>query len=484
MINQSLFTSLANCKELKVTSSTKIMQIKSNEHKTRNRLFSLLSLISASILATACSSTTTIKLPDASKLSVKEENINCTYRKDIAVYRCSAAGVITTLAGKTTDWHEDRECYTEYSSYGPTDTASEDQDKKTIIPDASKASSLLCSVVIGSGYNYKSIRDTGEKDRELEILNYIDSEKMDESLSFEPGKKHRELLDYMQQLRAIYASRAIYHYHEEGPRLINQALAILPSASGYFYRGLSNDSWQGQIADYTKAIEINPQYVAAYFGRGYAKNELKDYQGAIADFNKALEINPEYPDAYMNRGNAKYYLKDYQGAIADYNKAIEINPEDPDNFHNYVARGLAKYYLKDYQGAIADYNKAIDIFPQDAPLYMKRGIAKGELKDYKGAIADFSNAIEINPQFAFAYNNRGWSKYLQGDFQDALKDANKALTINPNEGALLDTRGLIKHALGQDRSACEDLNRAVSLGVEETSKYLQSEEGAWCRNMQ
>ena len=41
----------------------------------------------------------------------------------------------------------------------------------------------------------------------------------------------------------------------------------------------------GAIADYTKAIKLNPNYADAYYNRGVAKSNLQDYDGAIADFN-------------------------------------------------------------------------------------------------------------------------------------------------------------------------------------------------------
>ena len=63
-----------------------------------------------------------------------------------------------------------------------------------------------------------------------------------------------------------------------------------------------------------------------YFYRAYSKDNLKDYKGAVADYTKAIEINPNYAYAYYNRGIAKDELKDYKGAIADYTKAIEIRP--------------------------------------------------------------------------------------------------------------------------------------------------------------
>ncbi|ABM79600.1 tetratricopeptide repeat-containing S1 family peptidase [Prochlorococcus marinus] len=320
--------------------------------------------------------------------------------------------------------------------------------------------------------------------------------------------------DYLAQAKASQSRKG---REQTVIKLTTQALALRSSGGGYFlrayakkklkdYQGAIADyskaleinpedantfnnrgnakhglgDYQGAISDYTKAIELDPQHALAYDNRGYSKHDLKDYQAAIADYNKAIEIDPQYAIAYNNRGTAKDDLKDYQGAIADYNKAIELDPQHAFAFSN---RGITKRNLGDTQGAIADYNKAIEINPQNAIAYNNRGLAKSNLGSYQEAIADCNKAIQIDPQYAGAYNSRGWIKYLQGDFQGALKDANKALAIAPNDGATLDTRGLAKHALGQDRSACKDLKRASSLGYQGTSQYLQSEEGAWCSNM-
>ena len=44
----------------------------------------------------------------------------------------------------------------------------------------------------------------------------------------------------------------------------------------------------------------------------------------IADFNRAIELDPKQPRAYMNRGFAKQAKGDHDGAIADYNRALEL----------------------------------------------------------------------------------------------------------------------------------------------------------------
>ena len=97
------------------------------------------------------------------------------------------------------------------------------------------------------------------------------------------------------------------------------------------------------------------QTVEDYFNSGKAKNELKDYMGAIQDYSKAIEINPNYAFAYNNRGNAKHRLQDYREAIQDYTKAIELNP----NFGKaYLGRGTAKILLGQKDSGCLDFSKA------------------------------------------------------------------------------------------------------------------------------
>ena len=86
-----------------------------------------------------------------------------------------------------------------------------------------------------------------------------------------------------------------------------------PLAKNLFNSGVDKydqGDYQGAMADYTKAIEINPEYAPVYYFRGIAMDDLQDYQGAIADFSKAIEINPMNAIFYYNRGSAKDDLGD------------------------------------------------------------------------------------------------------------------------------------------------------------------------------
>ena len=106
-------------------------------------------------------------------------------------------------------------------------------------------------------------------------------------------------------------------------------------------------------------------FLADILFQGLSKADLQDYYGAIADYTKAIEIDPNYADTYNNRGVSKRRLQDYTGAIADYTKAIEIDP----NYTNaYVYRGISRVNLQDYYGACQDARKAQELGSDASPL--------------------------------------------------------------------------------------------------------------------
>ena len=50
------------------------------------------------------------------------------------------------------------------------------------------------------------------------------------------------------------------------------------------------------------------QTATEYFDSAYAKLQASDYYGSIADDTKAIELNPNYVDAYFNRSISKHLL--------------------------------------------------------------------------------------------------------------------------------------------------------------------------------
>lgn len=128
---------------------------------------------------------------------------------------------------------------------------------------------------------------------------------------------------------------------------------------------------------------------------GNLKLTNKDYDGAIADFSRAISLEPSNVGYYLIRGNTKKKERDYPGAIADYTRAIKIEREDKDAM--YVIRAEAREQMGDLDGAIADYTRAIEISPKFADAYHSRGLVKQKKGDAKGAAADLARAKQLTP---------------------------------------------------------------------------------------
>jgi len=99
--------------------------------------------------------------------------------------------------------------------------------------------------------------------------------------------------------------------------------------------------------------------------RGNARNGLNDFESAIADFHRAIQLNPKNSYAYIGQAQAWISLKNLQGALADANQAIELNLK---NAEGYVLREVVQRRLKNYQRTLADANQAIKLNPQLAQL--------------------------------------------------------------------------------------------------------------------
>jgi tetratricopeptide (TPR) repeat protein len=135
-----------------------------------------------------------------------------------------------------------------------------------------------------------------------------------------------------------------------------------------------------------------------YFASAERKYSAGDYQGALADYNRAIELNPKMAIAYNNRGSLKEnQLQDLQGALSDYDRAIKLNPKMDFAYNN---RGLLKTEkLQDIQGGIADFDRAIQINPNYALAYGNRGYVKHDrLNDKTGGITDMQKAAKLFKQ--------------------------------------------------------------------------------------
>jgi len=94
---------------------------------------------------------------------------------------------------------------------------------------------------------------------------------------------------------------------------------------GKTYLGLGN--YQQAIEDFDRAIELDPEFAEAYWGRGKTYHGLGNYQRAIEDFNRAIELDPEFAEVYWDRGKTYNELGSRQQALEDWKAAAKLGNE-------------------------------------------------------------------------------------------------------------------------------------------------------------
>jgi tetratricopeptide (TPR) repeat protein len=165
---------------------------------------------------------------------------------------------------------------------------------------------------------------------------------------------------------------------------------------------------QAVLAYYNELIKLSEKsedvlYEYLYVRRADLKAyQLNDLRGALADYNRAIEIDPEALLPFKARVEFKAdKLNDRRGALAEYTQRIKSYVNESHAYHD-----LAEFkanQLRDYQGALADYNKSISLYtyPEISnhylpETYLTRGVLKyTKLSDRAGGIADIKKALQL-----------------------------------------------------------------------------------------
>lgn len=112
------------------------------------------------------------------------------------------------------------------------------------------------------------------------------------------------------------------------------------------------------LADYNKAISIDPKNGSAYFNRGDTEKAMGNLANAKADFKMAFQLSPRLPQLFLTTGIARCKSGSYTHALNCFIHAIDINPQFADAYN---ARGYVYYKLggkANCKKAVADYDAA------------------------------------------------------------------------------------------------------------------------------
>lgn len=280
------------------------------------------------------------------------------------------------------------------------------------------------------------------------------------------GQNYFSNHNYLRALENVRAAVAVLN-NQSKPSGLDEAYFRL----GWLYQSLSRsipNFIEQSIANYDKAIELNPNYTNAYHNLGIAYYHQGRLDEAIAEFDKAIQINPNFEDAYSSRGLVRADQGKLEEAFSDYGKAIELNPNHASTYSN---RGIALGASGKFEEAIADFNIAIQLEPGSAGFHNNRGVAYKNQGEFEQAMADYNKAIQINPNLAEVYINRGIAYHSQDNIDDALIDFDEAIKLNPNRAEAYGWRGAIFLLQERVDEAIADFSKWIAFDPDSVLAY-------------
>jgi len=157
-------------------------------------------------------------------------------------------------------------------------------------------------------------------------------------------------------LRDLHRSQSAYFVRE---------LALLTDPAGYLKSTIE------RFARLDAEVRDRPNDPKPYIERAWAFVNYGESARALADYTKAITVDPTSSEAWFRRGDELFVTGNVAGALADFEQVVRLRP---DHFRGYDSRGLAYEKLGERDKAIADYRKALSLEPNAG--YATRGLER------------------------------------------------------------------------------------------------------------
>jgi superkiller protein 3 len=223
---------------------------------------------------------------------------------------------------------------------------------------------------------------------------------------------------------------------DAGLEFLNEAVQLDPkNAAAYAKIGEIYDAKGDNakaIANYDKAVTIDPEFTAVYLPLGMAHAEAKNYVEAEAYLAKADAAGIAPSEARLARADIFAKQNRTQEALDLLDKVIAAEPTN-------AAAVFQRAAIMDHVGkgdeAMAGYQKAVQIDPNYSAAWYQIGVAAYNKGDYNGALTAYQNVVRIEPTNYEAQSNLA-STYRQmqnyGEANAAYKAAEPGYTKSPD----------------------------------------------------
>jgi serine/threonine protein kinase len=208
---------------------------------------------------------------------------------------------------------------------------------------------------------------------------------------------------------------------------------------------------------YEEALQMEPNNLYAWNGKGTALYSQGNYKKAYESFKRAAEISPENAFVWVSMGLTLHRLQRFQQAVVHFERALSIDP-DYVTAWNGKADALVDMNLPDE--AITTYKQALKIDSNSFQAWNGLGNARLVMRDFPGAVDAYSRALLVNPLNAVAWCNKAEALIRGGRNRAALEALNEATELDKGYIRAWTLKAEVYEALGNNQEAQKARKRA------------------------
>ena len=159
-----------------------------------------------------------------------------------------------------------------------------------------------------------------------------------------------------------------------------------------YIRGLVEPGIEEQIGHLTKAVQLSPGYVQAWFALGLAYFDNQQYDQAEAAFAKVPKGGRLSLEAMFYSGLSDLYTGNYAGAQTTFASIASVLPL-PEVLNN---EGIA--FNRRGQNGTAFFKRVVEMDPQNADYWFNLAVSERRQKNYTAALNAVAHALSLHPQ--------------------------------------------------------------------------------------
>jgi tetratricopeptide (TPR) repeat protein len=222
------------------------------------------------------------------------------------------------------------------------------------------------------------------------------------------------------------------------------------------------------IDQFTKALNLDPEYVQAYIERARSYEAIGDLQKTADDLKRALTFEQKEPELYYDAARVNFDLSSYSDALELINKCTVLDKKSELAF-----RLLARIQmsLEDYSNSLISINKALAL-KDNAENNFYRGQLSEKMKNFNQAEIDYITAIVKNDRYSEAYLALAALRLQLNKPETAMESCNSLLKLEPNNKKALLIQSRIYARLTEYPKAIDNISKILYINPEDKEMYL------------